>query len=82
MSPSPLHVRTPHDRIERAARSAWHGARAVGFWTAVLLPAAYPAVLFAGAWLPEPRTLLIGLIGVHLLALAVGRDYGRRTPEG
>jgi hypothetical protein len=54
----------------------------VGFWAAVLLPAAYPVVLIASNWLSRPRILLLGLLGVHALALIVGRDYERRNTEG
>ena len=81
MSLSLQRVRTPYRRVERAAGSLRRGARAVGFWTAVLLPAAYPGVLLAGGWLSSSRVVLVGLLGVHLLALLLGRDYERRTPD-
>jgi uncharacterized membrane protein len=81
MSPSPRRVRIPHPRLKRVVRSLRHGTRAVGFWAAVLLPAAYPIVLVASNWLTRPRTLLLGLLGIHALALIVGRDYERRNTE-
>lgn len=82
MSPSPRRVRTPYPRLERVVRSLRNGTRAVGFWAAVLLPAAYPVVLIASNWLSRPRILLVGLLGVHALALIVGRDYERRNTGG
>jgi hypothetical protein len=81
MSPSPPRTLTPYRRVGRVARSLWRGAKAFGFWTAVFLPAAYPAALVAGAWLSESRAVLVLLLGVHLLALVVGQGYERGTPD-
>jgi hypothetical protein len=81
MSSSPQRIRTSRGRVGWAARSVRHGARAFGFWIAVLLPAIYPAVLIADAWLPESRQLLLGVLGVHLMALVLGRGYERRSAD-
>jgi hypothetical protein len=59
----------------------WHGARASGFWLAVVLPVAYPVVLVAGGWVAESRMLLVGVLCVHLLALILGQGYETRTAD-
>jgi len=77
MSPTPRRALTPFHRAGASARSLRRSVGAFGFWIAVVLPVVYPAVLVAGAWFPAPRTLLIGLLAVHVAALLVGRHHRR-----
>jgi hypothetical protein len=41
----------------------------------------YPAVLAGAVWLSEFHTVLVGLLGFHVVALVVGRDYEGGTPH-
>lgn len=79
MSPTPPSVRTPLPRVARVSQSLWHRARAASFWAAVCLPAAYLLVPLSTELGTESRSLLLGLLGVHLLALFLGRGHGRST---
>jgi len=81
MSPSPQRVRTQRLPARRVGRSLWRRARAAGFWTAVLAPLAYPAVVLASAWTTGSRTLLIGVLCVHVLALAAGRGHNPEVSD-
>jgi hypothetical protein len=59
----------------RVARPASRVVRAAGFWLAVALPIVYlPLAMLAPGVLADP-TVLGGVIGGNLLALAVGHDH-------
>jgi hypothetical protein len=59
----------------RAARALATPVRAVGFWGAVLLPAAYLPLL-AGGLSGDRAGLFALLVGCHALALVVGHRHG------
>jgi len=82
MSSSPRRIRTLNRRVDRAGRSVWRGVEAFGFWTAVLLPVAYPVVLVSDGWVSGSRIRLLGLLITHLVALVVGRGYQRGESRG
>lgn len=71
-------LRSPTDALPsgRTIRSlAARPIRAVAFWTAVVAPIAYPALLMSGL---AGRTLLLLLTGVffvNVLGLIVGRGH-------
>lgn len=65
-------VRAPR-RLARAAVD--QPVRAVAFWGAVALPAAYLPLLAMGLDGPGEARLFLGLVGLHVLALFVGRSY-------
>lgn len=69
----------PHLGVARVGQSLWHRARAVSFWAAIFLPVAYLLVPLSAEWGAESRSLLVGLLCVHLLALFLGRGHGRST---
>ena len=69
--------RSPTDAFPSGpyVRSLAAPVRAVAFWTAVVAPAAYPALLLIGL---DGRTLLLLLTGVffvNVLGLIVGRGH-------
>lgn len=49
---------------------------AVGFWAAVLIPLAYPALMIGGLEGPKLQ-LLLAVLALNATALFVGRDYNR-----
>lgn len=51
--------------------------RATAFWTAVVVPLAYPLLLFDGT----EYGLLVGLLGFHALALVVGHLHSRNERD-
>lgn len=57
-------------------RLALHPVEAAAFWAAVLLPIAYPALLYGGL---DGRELLLlaAVLALHAATLALGRGYER-----
>lgn len=82
MSSIPTRSRSFPPRIGRLGQSLWRNFRAVGFWTAVALPATYPLVLVSGVPATRARTILFGLLWLHLLALIAGRSHARQGGRG
>lgn len=81
MAPSPRRIQARNHRAGDVVRSLWEGIEAFGFWTAVLLPLAYPAVLLSGGGLSGSWMALVGVLAAHGLALVIGREHGRRESE-
>ncbi|WP_255192337.1 hypothetical protein [Natronobeatus ordinarius] len=48
---------------------------AVAFWLGTLLPVVYIPVVIAGLDSLARLTLFVGLLGLNVVALALGRDY-------
>lgn len=82
---------TPIDEVSSERAREWVGGgaltprlgprfHALSFWLAIVLPALYIPLLFAG--IEDARGLLVflGLFGLHVLALIGGRSY-RESPE-
>ncbi len=57
-------------------RLALHPVEAAAFWAAILLPIAYPALLYGGL---DGRGLLLlaAVLDLHAATLALGRGYER-----
>ena len=49
---------------------------ATGFWVAVLIPLAYPALLYGGLD-GQQLTLLLAALALNAAALVAGRDHNR-----
>ncbi|MFA1611387.1 hypothetical protein [Halobellus rubicundus] len=71
-------LRRPIDLAAVAADVGRRGVAAVGFWIAVLLPAAYLPLL-AGGLTGSEGALFAGLLAANALALVAG--HGHRQPS-
>ena len=70
-------TRTPSTVDVQTIRTlAARPVKAAAFWTAVLVPLAYPALLYGGLDGHE-LTLLLAVLAVNAAALVLGRDYNR-----
>ena len=47
----------------------------LGFWSAIALPALYLPLLLTGLDTTSELVTFLGLLGLHLVALVVGRSY-------
>ncbi len=63
--------------LERAVPGLARPIRAVGFWTAIVLPAVYLPLLATGLSSALEGGLFLGLIAGNLLSLYVGHAYRR-----
>lgn len=52
------------------------GAKRLGFWGSILLPAAYLPVLY-GTVGDDVLVTLVALVGLNLVCLVLGRDYAQ-----
>ncbi len=64
-------------RLERIAPTVAEPIRIAGFWTAIVLPFLYVPLLVTGLSNSGEVTAFLGLLGVNLLALYVGRSHHR-----
>lgn len=49
----------------------------ISFWMAIVLAISYPPILYALSTGYVDQVVLLGVIGAHTLALALGRDHGK-----
>ena len=74
---------TPAESTSRRVRSVARAVRrgpvqAVGFWTGVLAPLAYPLLLF-GELTTRSLGLLCGVVALNVCGLLLGRGYADRS---
>lgn len=77
-SPNTPTRRLPTQAVQSLPSILTRPVRAASFWTAVLLPLAYPALLYGGVRGDE-LLLLVAAIAAHAVALRAGRGY--KAPE-
>jgi hypothetical protein len=65
------------DCLARARHPAAWAVRTTGFWIAVLLPVLYVPLLLTGLSTSREAAALVGLIVLHLVALAAGHTHNR-----
>ena len=74
---------TVRSAVRMVSKSVGHVltvVRTTAFWAAVVVPLAYPLLLFGR---PTDYGLLFGILALHALALVVGHLHdGRRPPTG
>jgi len=71
-------VRTAMREVPHPVRYTVTAVRTTAFWSAVVVPLAYPLLLFGG---PTDYGLLVRVLGFHTLALVVGHLHGRREAD-
>lgn len=64
--------------IASAARAVRAALQRVGFWTAVSMPLGYIYLFYNGLMAADPIRF-VGLLGLHFVALLVGRGYKVRA---
>lgn len=67
----------PADVLVRSKRSLMQPISALGFWSAIALPALYLPLLAAGLDSTDDLLVFLGLFAVHLVSLYVGRTHRR-----
>lgn len=72
------------DRLRRIAHGIVGGGlpepvSALSFWSAIALPAFYLPLLAAGIESVRGLGLFLGLFGLHVVALVIGRHYADAT---
>lgn len=73
--------RPPARTLRSLGGRALAGVRRLAFWTAVVLPVLYVPPLIAGPDSPGQLAALAALVAVHVVAILVGHDHRRVTPE-
>ncbi|MDY6818899.1 MAG: hypothetical protein SVG88_09570 [Halobacteriales archaeon] len=67
----------PADVLVRSKRSVMQPISALGFWSAIALPALYLPLLVTGLDSVDDLLVFLGLFAIHLVSLYVGRTHRR-----